>query len=511
MATSYDGIYCNQSRVPGEVRMSGDGLGWRATPSVSATSAARVSKPFLLPAGELLSAQWSRGAHNWLVRIQTRNSGPVQLDGFKEDDFHGLKSALSNNLDLSLEPREHSMRGWNWGDAELDRNELVFNVASRPSFEIPYKQVANTNFVGKAEVAVELNLQPAAEKTTAGDELVELRLYVPPTEEDENAASNFHEQLQDRAEIGSVVGAELASFDSVLFSTPRGRYDLSLFTDAFRLHGKTYDYKVSYTNIQRIFVLPRLDEIHNTLMLQLDPPLRQGQTRYPFLVMQIPRDEELEITLNGSDDPDFESKFEGRLQPRYEELAYQVISQLFKGLANRKITFAGSYVSARSQPAVSCLLKANEGSLYPLEKAFVFVSKSPLYIPYAEVSHVEFSRVASTGRTFDLTIKLRGSNEYQFSSVSRDEQPALESFLASKSLDIKDEAAETRKMIESELAVSGSEGEEEPFDSEEEDSDFEGADDDEDDEDASSGSEDDDIDTGDSKRPASRAPKKPKV
>ena len=31
MSTQYDGIYFNQSRVSGEVRMSTDVLGWRAT------------------------------------------------------------------------------------------------------------------------------------------------------------------------------------------------------------------------------------------------------------------------------------------------------------------------------------------------------------------------------------------------------------------------------------------------------------------------------------------------
>jgi len=29
----------------------------------------------------------------------------------------------------------------------------------------------------------------------------------------------------------------------------------------------------------------------------LDPPIRQGQTRYPFLVFQFARDEEIDITL----------------------------------------------------------------------------------------------------------------------------------------------------------------------------------------------------------------------
>jgi hypothetical protein len=32
--------------------------------------------------------------------------------------------------------------------------------------------------------------------------------------------------------------------------------------------------------------------------LGLDPPLRQGQTRYPFLVMQLKLDEEISLELN---------------------------------------------------------------------------------------------------------------------------------------------------------------------------------------------------------------------
>lgn len=32
--------------------------------------------------------------------------------------------------------------------------------------------------------------------------------------------------------------------------------------------------------------------------IAVDPPLRQGQTKYPFLVMQFPIDEEVDLTLN---------------------------------------------------------------------------------------------------------------------------------------------------------------------------------------------------------------------
>lgn len=44
--------------------------------------------------------------------------------------------------------------------------------------------------------------------------------------------------------------------------------------------------------------MPKNDDTHTLITLGLDPPLRQGQTRYPFLVMQLKLDEEITIDLN---------------------------------------------------------------------------------------------------------------------------------------------------------------------------------------------------------------------
>jgi structure-specific recognition protein 1 len=71
-----------------------------------------------------------------------------------------------------------------------------------------------------------------------------------------------------------------------------------MYESSFRLRGKTYDYKIQYTSIKKFFLLPKNDDMHTLIVLGLDPPLRQGQTRYPFLVMQLKLDEEISIELN---------------------------------------------------------------------------------------------------------------------------------------------------------------------------------------------------------------------
>jgi len=114
-----------------------------------------------------------------------------------------------------------------------------------------------------------------------GDELTEIRFFVPGTltklkgsagsdagsqksddEDDEeiSAAQVFHDTIKEKAEIGQVTGDMILSFEEVLVLTPRGRYDMDMFPDFLRLRGKTYDYKVLYQSIARLFLLPKDDQ-----------------------------------------------------------------------------------------------------------------------------------------------------------------------------------------------------------------------------------------------------------
>lgn len=108
--------------------------------------------------------------------------------------------------------------------------------------------------------------------------MVEIRFYVPGThtklrgseagsqksdaedEEEVSAAQAFHDAIKDKAEIGQVSGDLVLSFEEVLVLTPRGRYDVDMFLDFLRLRGKTYDYKILYSSISRLFLLPKDDQ-----------------------------------------------------------------------------------------------------------------------------------------------------------------------------------------------------------------------------------------------------------
>ena len=460
--TDFEKIYLNESQLSGRMRVADSGLGWKVLSSVKPNSG-----PFLLSAEEILAALWSRGSKGYELRIQTKNQGVVRLDGFDNEDFSKMKQELQRNFQLALEHKEHSLRGWNWGTADLARNELVFQYNNKPTFEIPYSEIANSNLTGKNELAVEFSLN--GEK--AGDEMVEMRLYVPGTvanettktvtnedgkeeQEDEteevSAASVFYDQLKDKANIGQVAGEAIVSFSDVLSLTPRGRYDIDMYASSLRLRGKTYDYKIQYKQIERIFSLPKPDDVHHLDVLQIDPPLRQGQTKYPFLVLQFSREEETELELNLSNE-EFDLKYKDRLKKTYDSQTHLVMAHCLKGLTERRVIVPGSFQSRFLQAGVSCSLKASEGHLFPLDRCFLFLTKPTVYIPYSEVSSVTMSRT-STGltasRTFDLEINLRGGNlSHVFANIDKEEQETIERYCQEKGLNIKNEEKIAKAML----------------------------------------------------------------
>jgi len=256
------------------------------------------------------------------------------------------------------------------------------------------------------------------------------------------AAQAFHDMIKEKADIGQVTGEGIASFAEVTVLTPRGRYDIDMFPAFLRLRGKTYDYKILYTSITRLFLLPKPDDVHIIFVVGLDPPIRQGQTRYPYLVMSFSRDEEVEVDLQ-LDEATIESQYNGNLKKHYEAPIHEVISAVFRGLSGKKITApSGSFTSRDSHTSIKANLKAAQGDLYFLEKALLFLVKPTTLVEYTDIASVVFSRVGggmASARTFDLKILLKMNPEIVFTSINKEEHELVEEFLKSKKLRVKNE------------------------------------------------------------------------
>ncbi|KAJ1958454.1 FACT complex subunit [Dipsacomyces acuminosporus] len=455
----------------GQVRIGASGIGWKAAEGETEGLKGLNIPGLSLPAGmlalqrdDLRRLQWQRVARGYGLRIYMKSGVLHKLDGFTADDFETLRDAVKRLFHgLTLEVRDISLKGWNWGKTEFEGTNMSFKVENRPSFDLPMAYVSNTNLANKNEVSVEF--QPprpsGLKRKGAPDELVEIRFYVPGTttthvtkdeeeegasdkdgedeqgDEEVSAASVFHETIKERADLGQVSGDSIVQFPEILCLTPRGRYTIDLFANFLRLRGKTYDYKIPYDNVHRLFLVSKPDELHMMFIVGLNPPIRQGQTRYPYLVLQFVRDEEMTIELK-LDSDELKHKYEGKLRTHYDEPLYKIVASVFKGLTDKRVIEGGSFRGYHGSQGIKASLKANEGTLYPLEKGFLFAPKPPIYIAHSEIASIVFSRVEASSsnkmRTFDLKFNMHGSQDYQFVSINREEYSSLEEYMAERGI-----------------------------------------------------------------------------
>jgi structure-specific recognition protein 1 len=287
-----------------ELRIANIGMAWKG----------EESEVVALATADIKWAQWMRVARNFQLRVGLKDRRKETFDGFMREvrflvcsmlqrltvdfpkDHDKLASLLKQHFSITLETKEISFKGWHWGITDIQGlalflplgllrgltievgQDLAFLVSNKTSFELPLTNVANSNIAGRTEVSLEFsNPAPSKKSKHMPDEITEIRFHVPGTHtkargsdagsdaeddgEETSAAQAFHDAIKEKAEIGQVTGDLVLSFEEVLVLTPRGRYDVDMFPEFLRLRGKTYDYKILYTSISKLFLLPK-DDLH---------------------------------------------------------------------------------------------------------------------------------------------------------------------------------------------------------------------------------------------------------
>ena len=418
----------------GALSINATSIQWRSS---ATESMKRISKD------DIQNLTWSPLGPTCLFTVTLLNENIIRFHGITQDHIKDIKALVTETFNLSLKEDSVCSKGGNWGTFAVEGDALQFQVNDSGIFDISYANISQCAVPSKNEV----ELQFHEDDTVSGDQetLVEMRLYVPPGEEPD--AESFKEEVIQRANISMVTGKKIVDLDETVgtFLTPRGRYAIEMYQKFFRMHGKTYDYKIMYSNINRCFLLERPDGISSAFVISLEEPIRQGKQGYPHLVLQLKKNEaEIEVNL-----PENELKaYEGHLSERMAGQLPQLVATLFKYLVKKKVYTSGKFTTHNGDRAVKCALKAQEGLLYPLEKSFMFIHKPTNFIRYEDVHYVEFQRYAGTtganaSRNFDLLVKCKNitggdqAQEFIFSAIDRREFPELSKFLNSKKMKVR--------------------------------------------------------------------------
>eukprot|EP00211_Chloroparvula_japonica_P003182 CAMPEP_0119150820 /NCGR_PEP_ID=MMETSP1310-20130426/45420_1 /TAXON_ID=464262 /ORGANISM="Genus nov. species nov., Strain RCC2339" /LENGTH=534 /DNA_ID=CAMNT_0007143045 /DNA_START=40 /DNA_END=1641 /DNA_ORIENTATION=+ len=423
------------STAPGILKISEFGLGWKSSASGQKLG---VEKQ------ELKKAYWVNSGDSFQLRVEIKGGAMYKFDGFQDEDYDALKEFFANVFKIPFSEVELSNKGWNWGDLDLQRASLCYKVDRKEAFDVPMSDIAQCT-ANRHEVAVQFH-QYDNITTDDNDILMEMRLFVSPTNQElqglnpagKSAADNLKDLVVKKADINAGVGQGLLMLEQVPCLAPRGRYNVEFSTKFLKMYGGTNQFKIQYSNITRLFNLPRPDGRHNDVVVSVSPPLRSGHTPYSNIVFHFPHDSETEAKINMSEEELLE-KYDGKLEKEFKEPTHRLVSRMFKVLTNQSIVVPGRFESANNEKCIRCSLKANDGLLYPLEKGFVFLHKPATYIAYRDIEKLGFDRAetaAVSTRNFDIEVFLKSGGTQKFQNIHKPEYSKIFNFLSAKNIRI---------------------------------------------------------------------------
>ncbi|TRY50600.1 PH1/SSRP1-like domain containing protein [Cryptosporidium tyzzeri] len=365
----------------------------------------------------------------------------IHFTGFKTEDYSVIKSHFETYYGINLETKELNTKGINWGDLTIHNDTICIGNEGKVMMYVPSVNINQIAMPSKSELVLEFN-----EGVNAGedcDELMEIRLFVPNQENslDGNSLSSAEKLRSDLLKLTGIGSSgsmdKVCRWNDIHLLVPRGRYEIEVLVNCLKLHGKSFDYTILFQSISRLFLLPRPGTSLVNLVIALETPMRQGNTKYPFVVMQFDtqQDENIEMPLNLSEKEI--QRFTG-LSPIMTGKFWDIVTRILKSLTGHSIIVPGDFRSASMYHCIRCSFKAQDGLLYPLNRSFIFITKPVILIRFDDILNIEFSRMGGNQtRFFELTITIRGGGDYSFTSIDKAEYNPLIKFLQEKNIRIK--------------------------------------------------------------------------
>lgn len=430
---------------------------------------------------EVEAGRWMHVARGFELQLQLKSGSTLSFDGFPKSQCESLRTFLKNHCDIVLREEVPAVKGWNWGEVAFAGTTMAFVVDERPAFEINLATVSSSA-AQRNEAVIEFH---KAEQATSDDsQIIEsMRFVLLDNGTETGRAEKFVRQVMAKADVQRVTGSPIASFEDLQCLLPRGRYSVDFFPSFLRLHGKSNDYKIAYSSVAGLFLLPHQSQAF--FVVGLKPPIRQGLTYYNFLVFLFSNkqvldregkveEEEPSITVNLKlDTDDAKAKFPdiaaGSAESSLTMKPHECVSYLFRQLTGSKVILPrkDGFRSKQGLFSVKCSHKAFDGLLYPLPKAFLFLHKPTIHIRFDEISSISFQRDNFAGQagsqSFDILIHEKDGQIVEFKSIPREDYSQLFHFIQDHKLNIANLGQ--KKEAESEASdFSASEEEEEEHD-----------------------------------------------
>ena len=172
-------------------------------------------------------------------------------------------------------------------------------------------------------------------------------------------------------------------------------------------------------------------------VIALDKSIRQGNTIYPYLVMNFKKDMEESVKIKLK--PEEIKEYYGEaITEDVSGPLYDIVAKLFKIIIGVNIIVPGNFKSFNGQCGFRCSIRAQEGVLFPLPKSLIFIQKPVICIRIDEIGVARFHRAGNRdqNKLFDIEIRTSKGSPNTFVGIDKQEYAKITEYFNSRKVNI---------------------------------------------------------------------------
>ena len=391
---------------------------------------------------DLQSAEWhsSCGLEYGLLKLRFKPKEIVRFANFAIGDLGKIKEHLESCFKVKLTEVQPSVKGWSWGDMELNQDSLRLSAGENVIMEVDTAELNQVTCIGKNE----LNLQLQDD----GEVLQSIRFFVPGAEGG-ISAEQWRDDLVKKTNVDSA-SVMLGQFTDIGVVMPRGKHDFQFFPDMLQIRGKSQTYLVKWSNIKKILQVDMPDRKHKMLAIGVAPPLKNGNILYDMIGMKIEIKSISETSSCISKEAWETAKRNGLQKSLPKELeeeevpTFEAVACLLKEMSGQNVFKpTARFEVPDGTSSVPCSLITDTGHLFFFQKQLLFVPKPMFWRPFARLESVEFKDSLMRQNTFELLLTFVGDNRpVEFKQVPKEHQAAVFNFFE-QNAELKDKIKDT--------------------------------------------------------------------
>lgn len=400
----YNGKHCGTGRL----KFTEEGFGWKNI---------NTSQIYTIKYSEIISKIVLKNINLLIFKIILENSSSFIFESINSDFFKMLSATWLKYCSERLELKTQATGGPNWSNTiELDEG-ILFRRDEQLFFNINMNQLVNCSLISKNELMFETSNE-------GSDILTEVKIFVPDILSKDNnsvtsSASDLYSQIKSKTTTNEMSDLKpLLTLYNLSCLLPRGRFDLELYSEFFQIRGKSFDYKVSFSNVSKIFFLSLTEEENPSqyyLLFALKSPVKHGQTQYHSILFMIDLEQ---IKL--------EDEKEGESQD---------LEKLLGSLSSQKIIKIGSFSSIKREPFLKCIYKASEGHLFVLDRNFIFLPKPVIITSFEDIDNIEIALTGtSLHKNFEIKLSLHRGEKIGYSNINGENLDIFLNYLKNKKI-----------------------------------------------------------------------------